>query len=178
MEENAIWKSYYEVKLNYRHSLKTILPKITFNDSLVLYGTKRKVVLLSYGKGHTESDLFLYLPTEQIAFLGDLLFIKYQPYLGDGDPDKWNEYLDRVSRLNPKILVPGHGPVGATSDIEMMKQYFEAIKSAAAAYQKSGGLPENDLNMKPSPPFDKWHYSEFYSSNVIFEYNRLYKKIR
>ncbi len=175
LEENIMWSGYYEAMVKYNDSLKIILPEITFNDRLILHGTKRTVLLLSYGAGHTESDLFLYLPDEQIAFLGDLLFIQNQPWLGDGDPEKWKTYLDSIGHLNLKILVPGHGPVGTVSNIDSMKLYFESIKNAAIAYYKKGILPENDLTLKSPPPWDNWFLSNFYRPNVISEYTRLYK---
>ncbi len=128
LEENIMWKGYYEALVTSGDSLKVILPGLTFNNQLIMYGTKRTVQLLSYGEGHTESDLFLYLPNEQIAFLGDLLFVQNQPWLGDGDPDKWKIYLDSIAQLNIKIFVPGHGPVATAASIKMMKLYFENVK--------------------------------------------------
>ena len=108
LEENIMWMGYFEALITSDDSLKIVLPDITFHDQLILTGTKRTVTLFSYGEGHTESDLFLYLPAEQIAFLGDLLFVHNQPWLGDGDPVKWKTYLDSIAHLNLKILVPGH----------------------------------------------------------------------
>lgn len=176
LDENKMWMGYFEALVTSNDSLKTILPDITFKDQLILHESKRTVKLLSYGEGHTQSDLFLYLPDEQISFLGDLLFVQNQPWLGDGDPDKWKTYLDSIAHLNIKILVPGHGPVGNISNIDTMKLYFESVNNAAKAYHKKGILPENDLTLKSPPPFDNWFLSNFYKPNVISEYNRLYKK--
>jgi len=176
LEENIMWIRYYEALVTSSNSLKTILPDITFNDQLILYGTKRSILLLSFGKGHTESDLFLYLPTEQIAFLGDLLFVQNQPWLGDGDLNKWKTYLDSIAHLDVKVLIPGHGPVGVISNLDTMKLYFESVNNAAIAYYKKGTLPANDSTLKSPPPFDNWFLSNFYKPNVISEYNRMYIK--
>jgi len=171
-----MWMGYYEALVTSNDSLKAIVPDMTFNDQLILHGTKRTIMLLSYGEGHSESDLFLYLPSEQIAFLGDLLFIQNHPWLGHGDPNKWKTYLDSIASLNVKILVPGHGPVGTVSSIDTMKLYFDNANKAAIDYHKKGLLPENDLLLKSPPPFDNWFLSNFYKPNVIFEYKRMYKK--
>ncbi len=176
LEENIMWMGYYEALVTSNDSLKAIVPDMTFNDQLILHGTKRTIMLLSYGEGHSESDLFLYLPSEQIAFLGDLLFIQNHPWLGHGDPNKWKTYLDSIASLNVKILVPGHGPVGTVSSIDTMKLYFDNANKAAIDYHKKGLLPENDLLLKSPPPFDNWFLSNFYKPNVIFEYKRMYKK--
>lgn len=176
LEENIMWKGYYEALVTSNSSLKTIVPNKTFNGQLVIHGTKLTLKLLSYGIGHTESDLFLFLPKLHIAFLGDLLFIQNQPWLGDGNADKWKIYLDRIALLKPKIVVPGHGPVGNVSQLDTMKLYFQNVKDAAASYYKNGKQPKDDANLQSPEPYNGWFLSNFYKPNVISEYGRLYKK--
>ena len=175
-EENVMWQGYYQALVTSSDSLKVILPGITFTDSLTIQGSNKTVQLFTYGEGHTESDLFLYLPLERIAFLGDLLFIKNQPWVGDGDVDKWKNYLDSILKLDLDILVPGHGPVGKPSDIGAMKSYFQNIDETATAYYKKRTLPQDDKSLTSPAPYDSWFLSNFYKPNVISEYNRLYKK--
>ena len=175
IDEHKMWKGYFEALVSSDNVLKTILPDLTFSDQLIIHGTKRTVKLLSYGTGHTESDLFLYIPDEQIAFLGDLLFVQNQPWLGDGDPDKWENYLDSIAQLNIKIFVPGHGPVGTAASIDTLKMYFDSIHKTAMTYLEKGILPENDPALKTPPPFDDWFLSIFYKPNVVSEYNRIKK---
>jgi glyoxylase-like metal-dependent hydrolase (beta-lactamase superfamily II) len=174
-DENTMWTGYYQALVSSLDSLHTILPSVTFNNSLTLYGTSRKIELLSYGSGHTESDLFLFLPGEKIAFLGDLLFINNQPWLGDGDPVKWQSYLDSIARLDITKVIPGHGPAGSLENFKEMKSYFESVKNAAISYHEKGILPTNNSIIKSPFPFDGWFLSGFYRPNVISEYNRLYK---
>ena len=176
LEEHTMWLGYYEALATSSDSLKIVLPNITFSDSLIIHGTKRQVKLITYGEGHTESDLFLYLPNEHIAFLGDLLFIKNQPWVGDGDVDKWKLYLDSIAKLNLEIVVPGHGPVGKPSDIAFMKLYFQNIDDVAREYQRKRINPRDDTTLTPPKPFSDWFLSNFYKPNVISEYNRLDKK--
>jgi cyclase len=176
LEENIMWTGYFESMVKFNDSLKVVLPDISFNEKLILHGTKRTVILLSYGEAHTESDLFLYLPEEKIAFMGDLLFIQCQPWLRGGDSEKWETYLDSLVHLDIKVMVSGHGPVGTASDIAPMKSYFENVKNVAISYHKKGILPENDSTLKSPQPFDKWFFLNFYAPNVITEYNRPYKK--
>ena len=176
LDENVMWTGYYEALVTSNDSLRAIVPDVTFVNELILHGSKRTVKLLSQGEGHSESDLFLYLPVEQIAFLGDLLFIENQPWLGDGDPIKWRNYLDTIVGLGVKTFVPGHGPVGGVSSIDTMKLYFDHVNNAATNYFKKGELPQKDLTIKTPPPFQNWFLSSFYKPNIISEYNRMYKK--
>lgn len=173
-EENIMWIGYFEALVKSIDGLQMTLPEMTFDTLLTLHGTKRSVHLLSYGGGHTESDLFLYLPDAQIAFLGDLLFIQNQPWLGDGNCDHWKSYLDRIARLPLQKLVPGHGPVGTIADITPMKAYMDAVQVAAAAYFKNGTLPENDEALTSPAPYDNWFLSRFFRPNVINMYEDTY----
>ena len=175
-DEYVMWRGYYEALVTSNDSLRTVVPDETFSNQLNIHGSRLDVQLISYGTAHTESDLFLYIPAEQIIFTGDILFIKNQPWLGDGNPDKWERYLDRIVKLKPTILVPGHGPVGDLKDIDVMKSYFKNVKDVAIAYHKRKVNPANDKTLRSPVPFNDWFLSNFYKPNVISEYNRLYAK--
>ncbi len=178
LEEHTMWLGYFSALKASVDITKMQLPDVTFDEHLVVHGTERTVQLLSYGSGHTDSDLFMYLPDEQIVFLGDLLFIQNHPWMGDGDPEHWAVSLDSIARLEIRVCVPGHGPVGTLKDFEPMKQYLRQIKAVATAYHKKGILPENETEMKIPPPFDQWFLSNFYRPNVINEYERLFPQQR
>ena len=94
----ALSSVYYEAILKSHPKLITRLPNITFEGSLTIYGTRRRVELLPFA-GHTSSDLVLYLPDEKIAFMSDLLFVNYHPYLTGCSPEVWRESLREVGKL-------------------------------------------------------------------------------
>jgi glyoxylase-like metal-dependent hydrolase (beta-lactamase superfamily II) len=176
MEEKKMWVGYYESIEKALPTLKMVLPNITFSDSMMIHGSQRRVQLLCYGEAHTESDLFLYLPADHIAFLGDILFINNQPWLGDGDPIKWMHYLDRISKMDAKVLVPGHGPVGDTSSIGVLEQYMQTVIHIAQSYIEKGMSPDKDASLKVPAPYENWLLSDFFVPNVIFVYDEMKKK--
>ncbi|MFI5153596.1 MAG: MBL fold metallo-hydrolase [Chitinophagales bacterium] len=176
LDEQIMWIGYYEALVRVNDTLKVVLPGISFIKEMIISGSKRSARLLTYGEGHTESDAFLFLPNDKIAFLGDLLFVQNQPWLGDGDPVKWASYLDSIASLKPEKLVPGHGPVGNISNLDSMKIYFEVVKNAAIACKQRGILPSNDSTLKCPSPYNGWFLSSFYIENVKSEYDRMYKK--
>jgi cyclase len=175
-EDYKMTTGYYEGIIKNVDSINPTSPDITFIDRLVIHGSKHRALLMSYGSGHTESDLFLFLPVEQIAFVGDILFVQCNPWMADGNPDKWSTYLNNLSGLSIKTMVPGHGPVGGASDVDALKAYFKNIDDVAESYSKKGKSPEEDASLTAPAPFDKWYLSDFYKANVVSEYNRLYKK--
>jgi glyoxylase-like metal-dependent hydrolase (beta-lactamase superfamily II) len=88
--------------------------------------------LLTYGGGHTDSDAFLYLPEEELAFVADLVVIDTHPWVGDGDVARWLGILARLEELDLLALVPGHGPVGVGDDIALMRAYLEDLRKLPA----------------------------------------------
>jgi glyoxylase-like metal-dependent hydrolase (beta-lactamase superfamily II) len=175
-DEHQMWTGYYQALVRSSDSLRVVLPQITFDRQLTIHGSRRSVQIISYGEGHTKSDAFLFLPAERIAFMGDLLFIQNQPWLGDGNPESWANYLDSVKRLNPTILIPGHGPAGNITSIDSMKLYFAAVNRRAKEYMGKGIEPGKDSTLKSPAPYDQWFLSNFYRPNVQSEYERISKK--
>jgi cyclase len=149
-------------------TLRYTLPVETFEDSMKFHGNTRLAETITYGGGHTVSDSLLYLPEEGVAYLGDLLFIEYQPYLCDGDPKVLLEILDKVEALDAKTLVPGHGPVGSSKDISPIRDYVNLLERTVAEVRSSGGgLPE--AVKKPIPAsFGAWKWRGFYKDNLEF----------
>jgi glyoxylase-like metal-dependent hydrolase (beta-lactamase superfamily II) len=160
LEEYKMDLGYNEALVRVDDTLRVVLPDLTFTDQLIIHGTKRSVYLLTYGEGHTESDAFLWLPNEKIAFLGDLIFIQNQPCIGDGNMDHWTNYLDSILRLGPKKLVPGHGPMGTIADIDSMKTYFGSVRNRATDYFKKGIEPRSDSTLTSQSPsrMDALHF--------------------
>ncbi len=173
LDEHTMWKGYFEAYVRSGDSLRMVLPHLIVGDKLELEGRKNSIQLLSMGEGHTESDLILLIPSARIAFTGDLLFIENQPWLGDGDLDKWMACLERIRSMDLATFVPGHGRVGTARDIDAMTGYIGQVRQDAEAYIRKGESPESE-SVIPSPaPYDQWFLSKFYKPNVIYLYHQL-----
>lgn len=172
-EEWKCWFGYFDGVVRSSAVIRTVLPDSTFREKLILKGKKREAVLISHGQAHTESDLFLWLPKENIAFTGDLVFINNQAWTSDGDTDAWKRYLDSLYSMNFSTLVPGHGPIGNRQDILSFEGYLDLIKEAAAACHQKGIHPEQESFSLPEP-YDQWHLTGFFPSNVTGEFEKVY----
>jgi len=171
-DELAMWIGYYEGMTESLDDLKTVLPDIVFNDSLWLMGSTRSVKLEEFKNGHTGSDVVLYLPTEQIAFMGDLLFVKRHPWMSDGDPFNWQTILKKwYDNKDVKTFVPGHGPVCDKQGVKDLQDYFAKVQALASA-ATSDSL-QSRLLLQPIPyPYQNWFFSKFYEPNMKFLFTR------
>ncbi|WP_201364078.1 MBL fold metallo-hydrolase [Dictyobacter formicarum] len=138
------------------------IPHLTLEHQLTFHGSKRTVEVLTYGGGHTRSDAFLYLPDDQILFMGDLLFVHTHPWIGDGDPEEWVHILQQVEQLNFTVAVPGHGPVGGRSDMALNRHYLTALVVLVEECM-SKGLPLEEATKTTLPePFNSWEGAEIF----------------
>ncbi len=85
----------------------TLLPTVTFKDTLTLYHGGREFRLITL-PGHTAGDVVLYLPEEKILFVGDLLAYPV-PFCADSHPSAWIASLEVLMHLEAITIVPGHG---------------------------------------------------------------------
>lgn len=154
------------------------LPTMTFDQRLVIYGRDRQAELITHGGGHSQSDAILYLPTEKIVFTGDLLTVHAHPSLADGDPGELPRILDQINRLQPQILVPGHGAIGVKSDIQAMQHYLATMTEIALtelAFQTEEGIDVDGriARLRPPSAFSSWSRTRFFAANLRFLYQRV-----
>jgi len=113
-----------------------VLPTKTFVEQIELDGALAETL----GGGHTESDAFLWF--EDTIFAGDLVVIETHPWVGHGDIEHWLEILDAFEARRPRLIVPGHGPVGSVDDIPPLRRYLEALLAGTATAVEGWNHPE------------------------------------
>jgi cyclase len=137
-------------------TLDPILPHQTFDGRIVFHGTRRRVELITQGKGHTSSDCYLILPEEEIAFVGDLAFFGRQPFMVYCDPQAWAAQLEGFERSGIEVFVPGHGPVGTKADIAVEREYILMLEAWVVQALEKGEPVEEVLKRRLPAPFDAW----------------------
>jgi cyclase len=168
----ALWVDYHQSVVDLKPILRIRAPNLTFVERLAFHGTDRSAELIPFVGGHTESDAVLFLPQEGIIFMSDLLFIGHHPYLGGGDPESLLHILEAVSDLAPKLLVPGHGPVGPADSLSQMGQYVHTLDELARKMVEGGEAEETIDAMAIPEPYDDWLFSSFFPGNMHFLYQR------
>ena len=168
-EFGAFFLHYWQGILASIPGIKLRLPDMTFDNRLIIHGSKRVVQLIAFGHGHCESDCVLFLPQEHILFCGDLLFVKCHPYLGHGDPASLLSILDQLGGMKARVFVPGHGPLGRKKDLEELQSYIRALSSQARRVLRKGGT-EEDAASQPVPD----NYADWIFARLFYEFNMRY----
>ncbi len=166
-----MWIGYFEAMVETFPDLVITLPDVVFNDTIILYGSKRSATLIEFQQGHMESDIVLYLPEEQILFTGDLVFKEMHPYLADGNPAGLKQTLSTLLEWPVNTVVPGHGDVGKKEDIQAMIRYIDMAESMAGEL-KMQGKTHDDLDFAKIPElYRNWQFSVFFKTNLQFLYD-------
>lgn len=112
-------------------NVHVVLPSKTFQDKFVLGEGLSRVEMIHTG-GHTADSSIVHFPSERTVIAGDLIFAGVYPYGGDptADPDLWVEALKRIRSMNPKVIVPGHGPVCKIDEVDRYVDYISQTKTA------------------------------------------------
>src|SRR5206468_11133963 len=166
-------------------SLKPTLPTRTVSSTTTLQEGGREIQLHVLGRGHTNGDLFIYLPKEKVVATGDAL-IDWMPFLNDGYPEEWPQTLTALEKLDFTSIIPGHGEVRPKSHLGFFRGYLTelvaAVKKAAAdgatlpEMQKKVGdqlAPKYEQGMSKYPV---GQYRDRVGQNVEMVYKKVVQK--
>jgi glyoxylase-like metal-dependent hydrolase (beta-lactamase superfamily II) len=175
-QQILMWRPYYETLSNSYLEIKTRLPD-TFVDTIQNFdGPNRSLQLITKGMGHTESDLMLYLPDDEILFTGDLVFNACHPYLAHGSIRDLDKQLNFMDSLSITTVVPGHGQIGSKDIIATMREYILSVESLAAEMNNQELTIEDLETIEIPEKYKNWWFDRFFLSNVKFAYSKLNEK--
>lgn len=80
--------------------------------------------------GHWEACLSLYLPASRILFAGDTIYSGFNPTTRFGNKELWKKWinsLEKLSKLDIRTIVPGHGRICGKDEIPRHIRYLEDL---------------------------------------------------
>lgn len=105
--------------------------------------------------GHTNTDLIIRVPSQNIVYTGDLLVNAQYPTNIDGYPTPWRATLAKLAAFDKDtIFVPGHGQLCGLEGIALLRAVFDDIAGQAQKLYKAGVPIEEAVERYVVP--DKW----------------------
>ncbi len=132
-----------------------------------------EVRLIEVGPAHTRGDAIAFVPSERVLYTGDMLFIGGTPVVWVGPIQNWIDACDLMADLEPRYVVPGHGPVTDVDGIRSVQRYLQFVKHAATEMFKAGVPPLEAAHRIDLGEFGKWHESGRIVPNVLNVYYEL-----
>jgi glyoxylase-like metal-dependent hydrolase (beta-lactamase superfamily II) len=95
----------------------------------------QKLLLQPVGPAHTPEDMVVFLPSERVLFAGDMVFRGRIPFVGQADSRQWIAALDTLLKMEPKVVVPGHGALSTTAreDLQLTRDYLAFLRESMGA---------------------------------------------
>ncbi len=159
--------------------VKVTMPNVTFAEEAEVNLGDISVQLLHWGPAHTLGDEFVFLPKQRILFGGDVVVNRFFPIMPDADANgrNWIRMLERLEKLNPTIVVPGHGEVGDAALVTKMREYLEFVRDRVQQMKSQGStLAEIEKRLEPevrakykdwdNPNWIKNAIDNFYDNNA------------
>ena len=123
----------------------------TFADQMTLSLGGMEMQIIHPGPAHTPGDSFVWLPSERVAFAGDIVFneriLGVQPH---SDVRNWIASFEAMAALGPEWVVPGHGHAGPLA--RAMRDTHDYLVNLR---QQIGALIENGGDIHASTAIDQ-----------------------
>jgi glyoxylase-like metal-dependent hydrolase (beta-lactamase superfamily II) len=120
-------------------------PDVLYDGAAELELGGRRAELRTWGLAHTRGDQVVWLPEERVLFTGDLVenrFFPIFPYFPPDDVDvdgsRWIGVLEELERLEPELVVPGHGETGGAELIVQAREFLTLLRSETLRLQLDG----------------------------------------
>lgn len=133
----------YEVGKQLRHQfdfskLRLTPPTVLFDERFEISLGKSRAELTHLGPAHQCGDAIVHFPSEGVVFTGDLLFSTVTPIGWSGTHQNWVAAINRIQQLEPKVLVPGHGPPCGPAALSQMLAWLQLLWERSESYFERG----------------------------------------
>lgn len=113
----------------------------TFEQQMRLSVGGKTFELRMVGPAHTPGETLVWFPEERVVFSGDVVYVERMLRVGShSNSAQWIEAFETLAALEPKVVVPGHGPAtdlaGARADT---LDYLVFLRETVGAFMDEGG---------------------------------------
>jgi glyoxylase-like metal-dependent hydrolase (beta-lactamase superfamily II) len=131
-------------------------------------------VVIEHHIGHTDTDLILRVPDQNVVYTGDLLTGGQYPVNINGYPTKWRATLAKFATFDKNTLfVPGHGQIIGLEGVAEMRSCFDDLAEHAEKLYKAGVPVEDAVEQYVVP--DKYKNYRMFSWG--FTIGRTYEQL-
>lgn len=120
----------------------SVPPSITFSDRATLHLGDMTVELICFGLCHTESDMLIHVPEENMLIVGDTFQKNELVWIDENAAvERWlrilNNWLNDELRLD--YVVPGHGEIMTGKELKTQRDYIQELWDGVRKLRNEGG---------------------------------------
>lgn len=152
-----------------------VTPPTTLVEERLEIDLDGALAIIQYvGPAHTPGDVIVFLPDTRVLFGGDVMWHGCTPLGWEGTFARWTSALDEMIRLEPALVVPGHGPVCGAEGIHTLRSYLDYVVSESRRFLDAGLEPMEAARRMDLGPYADWTQPE----RLIFNVERAYRELR
>jgi quinoprotein relay system zinc metallohydrolase 2 len=134
----------------------------------------RTLILRAWRTAHTDNDLTVYDERTGTLWAGDLLFAARIPAL-DGSVVGWLAVLDDLEAMNPRRVIPGHGPFDDwRAALAAQRRYLRALADGTRAAIRAHRTMSQAMQEVAGAERDRWLlFDGYHRRNIAAAYAEL-----
>lgn len=128
-----------------RQGYDVVKPSLTFSDQHTLDLGDLTLELIFFGKGHSNSDILIYVPQERVLVSGAIAYQQYRvPEIGEDshleDVHRFIAVLDRLLADQVKIdyVIPGHSVPLTRAVLPPIRDFYQRMLQEVEAARRQG----------------------------------------
>jgi len=137
---------FYELFLqDLQEGYEVVKPSLTFSDRHTLDLGDLTLELIYFGKGHSTSDILIYIPQERVLVSGAIAYQQYRvPEITEEahleDVHRFIAVLDSLLADNVKIdhVIPGHSVPLTRAALPPIRDYYQRMLTEVQAARRQG----------------------------------------
>jgi glyoxylase-like metal-dependent hydrolase (beta-lactamase superfamily II) len=106
-----------------------------------------RVRLMAMGFNHTPGDTAFFVEPDGILVSGDVAMSALPAIGAESRISTWLTSMDRFEKLQPKRIVPSHGPMGDVSFVTNYRAYLTAVRERTIAHKKDGKTLDDTIKL-------------------------------
>ncbi len=106
-----------------------------------------RVRAMAMGFNHTSGDTAFFVEPDMVLVSGDVVMNAIPAVGANSRIATWLASMDRFQKLQPKRIVPSHGPMGDISFVTNYRTYLTTVRDRAAALKKEGKSVDDTIKL-------------------------------
>jgi glyoxylase-like metal-dependent hydrolase (beta-lactamase superfamily II) len=139
---------------------KEARPSVLVKGSKTMKFGGETFVMQNFGRGHTDSDIWVYVKNADVLVLGDIFWNPYFPFIDNENGGGINvaiKWADKAlaASTDQTVIVPGHGAIGSKEDLLAWRNMLVDVRDQVAKLKKQGKSVADVQAAKPTAAYDK-----------------------
>ena len=147
-------------KANETGSLKLPLPNETFFQRMNMYSGDLEINLFYFGPAHTDGDIVIYVPGDNVAIIGDLFFKDRDPLIHmhkNGSSRGLAAVLRKIIDLDADWYLSGHAEPVKKAEVESLrKTLIEKQEKVMSLIKEGKSLDQVKASFGIPPGESRW----------------------